>query len=132
VSATQEAKMELARECCRGLREGEGCLPEVDSAINDASRRVITAMCEEHGEAWLGFINRHDANEQGFWKWDESLVYNFGADFVVPRYDAELAQLVEDRNTPVLGGYCMEHNRRTLDLILARLKELGGIQLLWT
>lgn len=130
--AIVQARHKLASECVRGLREGDGCLPEADDEINDASRNVVQAFQDEHGEAWLGLINVYssDKGKPVLWKWDGSLVLNFSAGFVVPKYDADLERLIHDRHSP--GEYSAKKNRSTLEAITIRIEELGGVLLLWT
>jgi hypothetical protein len=134
----KEASRELTTEFVRGLREGDGCLPEADSAINNASRRVIEAMQEEHGEAWLGQINLSEGDrvknggkpEAAMWKWDGGLVYNFGCSFVLPRFDAELLRLILERDVAPYTGTREDSGRVTK--ILERVREVGGRTLAWT
>src|SRR5271157_5883921 len=98
MDALKQARTELALEVVRlaleverGLREGDGCLPEADNSINNASRRLVQAVQDAGGEAWLGKINlyaedRAPVGTPVLWRWDGSLVCNFAAAFVAPRY----------------------------------------------
>ena len=83
-----EAKTNLARQVVRSMRDGDGCMLESDTDVNDASRDVIETMQAEHGQAWLGKINLYGKERHGnhpfMWQWDGGMVYNFGADFVAP------------------------------------------------
>jgi len=76
----------------------EGCLPESDNEINNASRNVVKAMHKDHGECWLGKINLYgddkDKPEKALWKYDGGTVYNFSSSFVVPCFDQELVDLI--------------------------------------
>lgn len=131
MNQTAKARRRLAIECYRGLCDGDGCLPEADNEINDASRSVVQAMQDEHSEAWLGKINVY-REEPGpvLWKWDGSTVLNFSAEFVVPGHDAELERLIRVRHEP--GPYSAAKNLSTLEAIMNRVEEQGGVLLLWT
>lgn len=134
MSAVSQARSKLSRELRRGLLEGEGCLPEADTAINAASRGVVSAMREEHGEAWLGKINLHGDERHGavpvMWKWDGELVYNFGCAFVAPKYDEELAKLIRERDDAPYTGTAPDAVR--VEAIFERVYAIGGIYLNWT
>jgi hypothetical protein len=64
------------------------------------------------------------------WKWDGSLVYNFGCAFVAPRYDEELVRLVKERDDAPYEGTRKDAER--IDVISKRLEEVGGVHLFWT
>jgi hypothetical protein len=133
-----KASRDLTHEFVRALHEGDGCLPEADEAINNASRRVVEAMREEHGEAWLGQINLSEGDrvrnggkpEAAMWRWDGGLVYNFGSSFVLPRFDAELLKMILERDTaPYTGG---AEDAPRLQKITDRVREIGGHTLVWS
>ncbi len=102
---------------------------------NDQQREIVARMAAAHGTAWLGRINA----EHGFTgdrlpclrQWDGGMIYNFGADFVLPAYDEDLGRMIEAfRASGVVGrqsAACAE-----LDEIFARVKALGGRVLLWS
>lgn len=130
----EEASRELTTEFIRGLREGDGCLPEADESINNASRRVVSAMAEEHGECWLGRVNLHDTErghaDQVMWRWNGEPVLNFDAGFVLPAFDEELLQLIMKRDA---GPYTTTTVDSVLvTAILERVRALGGRNLVWT
>lgn len=132
--SVQDSKTKLAREVARGLREGDGCLPEADASVNNASRAVIQAMHNEHGQAWLGKINLHGDERHGghpvICKWDGGLVYNFGAEFVLSYFDAELQRLIQERDDAPYTSVAADVPR--VNAIMARIKSLGGVLLIWT
>jgi len=91
--AVATAEKRLTDAVCKGLRLGDGCLPECYTPVNDASRAMVRAVHEDHGQAWLGKINPYsdDDRQHILWQYEPGeTVYNFGAAFVLPCYDAEL------------------------------------------
>jgi hypothetical protein len=129
-----QARDALSLELQRGYIEGDGCLPEADTDINNASRRVIEAMAEENGEAWLGKFNLHGDERHGavpvIWKWDGGLVYNFGCDFVAPKFDEALEKLLRERDDAEYTTTAADVVR--LRAIFERIAAIGGISLIWT
>jgi len=129
-----DAARNLTKAYIRSIKENDGITPlEADGNLNDASRDLIAAMHEKHGECWLGLINRHGKQNELplLWKWDGALVYNFGASFVVPEYDQMLADLIEARHEPH-GGYDHHRNVAEVDAIYLRIEVLGGHHLHWS
>ena len=112
----------------------EGCLPEADDSINNASRRVVKAMYEEHGECWLGTINYGDDRGKAnkvLQKWDgERTVLNFECAFVIPKYDEELVKLIIERDQAAYEGTKKDAER--MDAIFDHFIKLGGHYLHWT
>jgi hypothetical protein len=64
------------------------------------------------------------------WKWDETLVYNFGADAVLPAYDAKLLELIETRNRTIYTN--VRADKVHVDAIFDRIEAVGGKPLVWT
>lgn len=105
---------------------------EANPVLNDSAIALMTALAEEHGQAWLGKVNRYKGDKGSpVWEWDGGLVHNFGADFVVPAYDRQLALLILDR-AATSGEYDAGRNFRTLEAIAARVRELGGVFVDWS
>ncbi|GAC1475597.1 MAG: hypothetical protein PVSMB8_00310 [Vulcanimicrobiaceae bacterium] len=128
MSTVKAAAARNGLELARSIREGDGWTTEADNALNDSSRALVHAMADEHGQAWLGKINRYNsAKDPIVWKWDESIVYNFSADFVLPCDDAELARMIEAH-----GGQPFKGARERVDAIIDRIKALGGHLLVWS
>lgn len=131
--AIDKADKQLTDTFIQSLRDGGGTLVEADGALNSASRKMVIAMRDVHGEAWLGQINVYGYKksiEKGvplpmLWKWNEGDIYNFSADFVIPKYDEKLDQMVRDWNE--IGASADKHNS-----IYDRIKELGGHHLFWS
>jgi len=111
-----------------------GCLPEADPDINDASRQIVMAMVKDHGECWLGKINLYGDDrgkpEKVLRKYDGGIVYNFGASFVIPEFDQKLVDLIIGRDTAMYEGTKKDALR--LDPIFNRIEKLGGHSLHWT
>jgi hypothetical protein len=118
----------------RALREGDGCLPEADSELNDASRNLIETMAEA-GETWLGRINLHGEErgrpECAVWKHRQGdTIYNFGADFALPCFDSILQKLILERDASPYTTAKADCDR--IEVIMARIREVGGKTLVWT
>jgi hypothetical protein len=94
-------------------------------------------MREEKGRAFLGFINLHDKLRQKMggtiegviWEhFEGALVYNFGADYVLPADDLVLRRLIWERD----GDYKpMLESSRVVEII-DRIHKVGGKLLFWT
>jgi hypothetical protein len=137
-ATVKEARAALTRAFLDSSAES-GCPAEADDDLNNASRRVVDAMYETHGEAWLGHVNLYgDArvkngggrDDQICWKWDGSLVCNFSCAFVAPRFDAELVRLIRERDLGPYAGVAADVPR--VDAIHVRLAEIGGVTLVWS
>ena len=130
-----DARKQLLQEFARAYREGDGCLPESDADLNRASRQVVVVMYETCGEAWLGSVNLHGEDrgnpEAAMWKWDGSTtIYTFGSAFVAPKFDEELVRLIMERDRAPYTGAKDDYAR--IQVIHARIEEIGGISLPWT
>jgi len=141
-----EAEIHLRKTLVRSILDNGGCSPlEADSDLNDASRAVVVAMHTEHGSAWLGKINLYDKERHGghpiMWLYggdhycascssDGWLVYNFGASFVAPAYDAELVRLIAERDDAKYTGTRDDAER--VKVIFERLEAIGGTHLTWS
>ena len=103
---------------------------EEDFKINDISRAIIRRY-KTQGEAWLGNINLYEETrgKPVIWQYTKGIIYNFGASFVVPCYDAQLEKLIIDRDkTPYTGT---TQDRALLEKIYDRIEELKGTHLSW-
>lgn len=130
----EQARRDLTKKVVQSARENGGWPGEADEKVNNANRRVIKAMAEAHGEAWLGKINLYGEERHGghpiMWKWDGGMVYNFDAALVAPAYDEELVRLIKERDDAEYTGTKADAER--VDKIQARLDEIGGVHLFWT
>ena len=134
MSVVQAAKA-LTNAVVDSMMENEGNVGEAESRINDASRKLIAAIEETHGEAWLGFMERQRKDllmpsKEVMWKWGGDLVYNFGADFVVPRFDQELDNLIKERSDAPYEGVAKD--KIWVDKIANRVAAINGHLLLWS
>jgi hypothetical protein len=140
-----EAKKRLTACFFDSLRHSGGCHPdEADPELNEANQGVIEAMAAAHGgECWLGHVNlEHDLPDDDdghhepphdatpLWKWSGKPVYNFGASFVVPRYDAELERLIQERDAAPYTTTAADYQRVTA--IHERVDAVGGVCLHWS
>lgn len=128
----RQANENLNHKFSENYGRGMGGLPEACEPVNNASRKVVEAMRDEHGEAWLGLVNCYNQSqkENPLWKWNGQLVQNFAAGFVVPCDDECLRQIIAERHNG--EGYCPERNFRTVKEIQERVGELGGVMLVWS
>ena len=62
-------------------------LNEFSSDINKYSRAKIRALKREKGEAWIGLINPYKSKVAEITQYTRGVVINFGASFVIPRFD---------------------------------------------
>ena len=89
----------------------------------DAMRHAtIAAMKKVKGGAWLGRINGN--GRQTLWEWDGGALCVAGADFVVPRYDAELDALLVYRYKAEYKG--VDDDTKWVKSIFDRIDQLGG------
>lgn len=130
MDSVEKARRAALNTLVAKLREGDGNIPEADATMNGASRRVVQAYIAEYGKAWLGKSNADkdgpllwEVNEDSTWP----IVYNFGADFVVPEYDADLESRIQKYLSDGLT-----HAFANIDAIHDRVKELGGALLIWS
>lgn len=127
------ATEELDRHAVRSLRMGGGCFVEADGDLNDASRAVVGAMRKTHGQAWLGIVNRYrdDGDKPWIWQYDPAEgLYNFGASFVLPAYDAELERLLRERHEAEYTDVGADGRR--IQAIHLRIEAVGGVSLCWS
>lgn len=132
----KDALADIGKSIRLGYHQMEAGYPE-DNHLNDQQRSLIEAMRDEYGTAWLGIVNR-DRNATGhlqkgngspIWEWDGRLVYNFGASFVLPQFDAELERLMLEREAASYTGPSADYER--IKAIYSRLGAVGGHPLLW-
>jgi hypothetical protein len=131
--SVKTVRAELAHAVIESARES-GWPAESDETVNAASRKVVEAMPEENGEAWLGQVNLHGDErgkpEHAMWRWDGSTLLTFGSGFVAPKYDEELVRLIIERDR---GPYTTTADDvPKIDAIHKRLEEIGAVTLFWT
>ena len=133
-STVRQASVALGLELARSMRESDGLTPmEADGRLNDASRRVVAAMHEQHGQAYLGLINRTPGERLQrlpVWRWDGEEVLNFEAAFVLPAFDVLLCELIDRRERRTTGS--VRDDAVLVDGIMKRIQELGGEMLVWS
>jgi len=126
----QNAERQLTNALFDSFRRGDGWPTENDGDLNAASRAIVDSMYAENGQAYLGKINLY-GEDQPIWEYDgETMVYNFGASFVLLCFDAELERLILARaSTPYTGTRA---DAVLVDEILDRIKAVGGVSLFWS
>ena len=126
-----KARADMTRRVVEHWQENQ---PEASDKLNNASRRLVEAMAEEHGTVFLGNVNLYDADHGKpvtFRKYpDGEMVYNFQHGFVVPTDDAELRRLIEERDQAEYTGTNDDYERVTA--ISDRLEAIGGQNLHWS
>ena len=131
--AVETAEKRLTDAVRDGLRLGDGCLPECYTPVNDASRAMVRAMLQDHGQAWLGKINLHSDDDRRRIMWQhepDDTIFTFGAAFVLPCYDAELERLIRERDEAPYTG--TRDDAKRIDPILQRIVAIGGVHLSWS
>jgi hypothetical protein len=109
-------------------------IQEGDAAFNDLNREIIDAFKETHGKAYLGEVNFDgdkrkeiiEGKRSIYEEYTGQMVNNFGCAFVVPEKDEKLEMLIRDWNTPSAS-----HTLQTVDVVLTRIKKIGGLLLIW-
>ena len=102
---------------------------EVLVGINQISRATIRAARRQWGRAYLGDLNARPAHAQGLRQYRRGMVYNFGADFVLPGPDAEVLRLVRMYRRAPLN---MARMACLLHQVIARVEQVGGVMLAWS
>jgi hypothetical protein len=106
---------------------------EADESHNDKERTAIETHAAAYGgEAWLGLMNAYSGRKGAptHERWDGELVRNFGADFVIPRFDGELDRLLLERDAAPYEG--VRDDSARVGAIIERVHALGGRMLVWT
>lgn len=96
---------------------------EFDDGLNDLTRQKISCFCKENPQAWLGSINARNSDNPIIEQYTGGLVYNFGADFIVPVYDETLVSMITQ--------WRQKAEIKLLDKIQNRIKQIGGLYLHW-
>lgn len=113
---------------------GYGAIREADNDYNDLNRKLILAFHEKHGCAYMGNVNFHGEQNIAVVNGEKSIyeeytgqkIYNFHCTFVVPTPDKELEQMIRQWNSGKLPL-----NVSLLDKIMDRIKEIGGMNMIW-
>ena len=83
---------------------------------------TVASMKKVKGAAWLGRINGQ--GRKTLWAWDGGTLSTAGADFVLPRYDAELDALLVARYRADYKG--VDDDAKWVQTIFDRIDQLGG------
>lgn len=111
-------------------RGGYLSIPEADGTYNDLSIRIIRAMRQEHGHAFIGSINFSEALRKGVHKappkvyheYTGQRLYTGCCDFCVPQEDKQLESLILGYNKGELSSPSK---------IIDRIYEIDGQTILW-
>lgn len=107
-------------------------LSESDVDYNNLNRDIISAFKNENKHCYIGNINFYGQTREYIINGEKSCyneyvgqkVYNFGCDFIVPKADEKLAQLIKKWN--------IDGDISLIDDILNRINEINGIHFIWT
>lgn len=102
---------------------------ESDFSINDIQREKIKAYYQQHPQMYVGEINRTERVGSPLEQYVSQKVYNFQYDFIIPQHDAELQNLLTDREISPYTG--TKEDAERLDKIYVRVKTIGGLYLYW-
>jgi len=96
----------------------------MEMPVTNAMRRIvpIASMKKVKGAAWLGKINGQ--GQRTLWEWDGGTLSAADADFVLPRYDAELDALLVARYKAEYKG--VDNDAKCVEAILKRIDQLNG------
>lgn len=125
----------MSREESRLLldRVADGWTPENRDDLNDNSRLIIQCMHKYYGQCWLGQINPYTPEQQSspIKKYRPGQkVGNYHCDFVIPKYDAGLVNLITYRDRiPYQGA---DKDMDLVKVILERIDLLKGVCLFWS
>lgn len=104
----------------------DGCVTYV---ANQASRALIRSW----RPCWIGKINLYGdmrgKKECILEEYKSGKVYNFSCSFIIPQYDEELVRLILERDTSEYTT--ATDDGKKVDVIFARIEELGGTTLHW-
>lgn len=102
-------------------------IKEADENQNAISRCKIRAFKNKFGKCFLGKINK-SANEPALKEYEHGMmVYNFDCDFAIPKYDAELENMINEYNSKPYSEELMKDIKR----IQNKIEQLGGLTILW-
>lgn len=108
-------------------------LREADDTYNDLNRNIIEAFRQFHGgTAFIGSVNYYDEDRQKLISGEldairptaGELVYNFGCDFIIPKFDVALNEMVRDFNK---GPATAQKATGIMKLV----EKLGGLSFIW-
>jgi len=93
-----------------------------DEDVNESMRGILRAFTEAYPESYLGRVNLR--GRPAMWPARESEWLNFDSDFIVPKYNAELEKLINDRELEEYTGTAKD--AKLVRAIFAKVADLGG------
>ena len=105
---------------------------EFDTSINDFSQARIQAMKKEFGDCWLFKINRYseDVEKPFMVQFTDQKVYDFEYCAAVPEYNKELEELLIDYSKD--SGFKSGQIMKKIEVIMNKIEELNGVNLIWS
>lgn len=124
-----KSKLQVIKEKQGAYFKRHGRVTEADFSINDIQRELALAYLEEHPDAHVGLVNRHDAHRNFIQKYNGEKILNFEWDFITPHHDNELLKLLLAREQATYTGTKGDMER--LKPIWARIEQAGGLYFHW-
>jgi len=117
------------------VQSSDGYFPkEADGFLNRSNVKVIRAMEEEHGQAWLIKINLYGDDQVPVIKaitgGDDYNCYNFCCSMIVPKYDKQLEDMILARKNVECNG--IKDDLPLVNKIMKHAHKLGGVNLIWS
>jgi hypothetical protein len=131
--AAQDKWAEIISREAALYQKHHGKIPEANEELNELQREKTAAIYGRHNRTYIGQINftglaRENLDAGSIYtEYTGQLVRNFGAAFVVPNEDKELAELIVGWNAcePPLP-------LELLTKITDRVEAIGGVNLIWS
>jgi hypothetical protein len=99
---------------------------EFDQGLNDIQRQKIEVFKEKYGQCWLGRINKKFDDNNHLKEYEGEKVYNFGADFIIPKYDEKLELMIQS-----YLSNSHESAFSNINDIFGYVHRIGGISFFW-
>lgn len=114
---------------------GFGGIREADETYNDLNREEIEAFRKKYGRAFLGKRNYYGKEREEiiagkrdvYTEYTGELVRNFACDFVVPRPDHTLANMIRAWN----GDETLPKKYKDADVTTKYIESIGGFSIIW-
>jgi hypothetical protein len=109
------------------IRQCGGVCTEGDWKQNTISRNKARAMKRQYGKCFLGKINLYNKTDTILKEYNRGMIYNFGADFILPEYNAEIENMIKEYNNQPYSSKIIQDIKK----IINKIESLNGINLLW-
>jgi hypothetical protein len=115
--------------------------------INNMSKQIMELYNKKYGQCFVGKIGKLSSNEAVLKKYKSGKQYDFNCEFVIPKYDSKLVEMIEECNNNYFKKRPIEEIKvfsteaeakadvtaflKSLDRIHKRISKLKGIIILW-